>query len=114
MIKLNRLAILASFALRAASADKAAGKFYTHVTGNKELLMMSPTLMDMCKNNLIKSVEFEPTGEVLKSSDGTELKPYKVKVDGIVESNAGVITLAASIQSNGLTAADIELAKGLL
>lgn len=113
-MKLTRLAILASFALRPASETRAAGKFYTHVTANKELLMMSPTLMDMCKNNQIKEVQFESTGEVVKSADGVELKTFKVKVDGITESNAGLVTLAATIKQSGLTKEDIELAKGLL
>lgn len=107
-IKLSRLAILALF------AKKDEGKFFTHVTVDKELLMISPSLMDMCKDNLIRSVEFQESGDILKSKDGTELKTFKVVTDSIEESNAKLIPLAATIKSQGLTQNDIDLAKTLL
>lgn len=102
--KFSRLEVVSFFA-------KGEGKKLNTAVIDGKLYMCNDTVLSMCRNREVNSVEFVEEGKVTTKT-GDELITFKVSA--LEESNRGLIDLAGTIKSAGLTKEDIALAESLL
>lgn len=102
--KFSRLEVISFF-------QKGEGKKMNTAVIDGKLYMCNDTVLSMCRNREIKSVDFVEEGKVTTKT-GEELLTFKVSA--LEESNSGLITTAATIKASGLTKEDIALAESLL